>query len=666
MNPKRKSSIKGYLNKHFMLIVGFSFLVIFLVTFIIVERDMRNVKEQSIARIVNDGAQNLTAKIDCMFASAYTIAADEVIADPSIPFEEKRDKLVRYGEERNISSLGYISKEGYLISTDGFENDISERQYYKDLMAGGLYISYPQFNTATGKQIIFIGVPRYYNGEIVGAMTCCFDSSVLSELVAELNYMGEGRAYMISDTGLTIASYNLDDVLNNYNILEAAKEDASLEEAAIVHQRMINHESGSDYLNGNMLFYDKVRDGANWTVVLEIPKKLYFKEIYQLVIIFVMFTAIGLSIVAISSLMLGTKLGKRLKRLSASLEEVSTGNFLLEFDQVELENRDEIGDIYRSTRRTVTDIGHTLNSMKQITTELVSQTQLLNNTSENLESGTGSVTDSVLEISNGNNKQAGEINNIHVQMDIFRENVENADESITKVVGITSSVNDKLKTGNVEMGKLQKSFKEFNENFEEFRKIIGNMNESLNSITLITSSISEIADQTNLLSLNASIEAARAGEAGRGFSVVAQEISKLAEQCSISASEISNVIDVIIESGKQLIDSTSDMDQQMTQQNGIIIDTLEAFNILANDMNEMFPQIKAISEISHTNMETSQTIVKSIQTVDAISEELVATTHSVSEVSDSFVVSSKNVGDASKLIGEVSERLNNLAQKFNV
>lgn len=661
-----KRSIKSYLVKYFVLVVGLSFLAIFLFTFVKVAGDLSRVKSESISRIVSDGTETITARIDEMFACAKAIAADDVIANPDVPLESKIAKMTEYGEKLNIGSLGYISKEGYLTSTDGFENDISERQYYKDLMVDKPYISYPQFNTATGKQIIFIGVPRYFNGEIVGAMTCCFDSSVLSDLVNQLSYQGKGRSYMISDTGLTIASYNLDDVLNNYNILEAANEDASLEKAARIHQEMLDKESGNLVFEDNYLFYDKVRDGANWTLVFELPKRVYNQEVRNLISIFAVLMIVGTGIVVAVSVILGDRLGRRMNQLSQYLGQVATGDFTISIDQKEAEKPDEIGNIYRSLNQTVTDVGDALNSMKQITEELHSQVQLLNSTSGQLENGTEQVSDSVDEISSENTKQADEITIIHTEMTKFADNVEKVNENVKNVATISSSLGSKLDNGNKDMSNLKNSFGEFNEYFNRFRGIIENMNASLHSITMITTTISEIADQTNLLSLNASIEAARAGEAGRGFSVVAMEISKLAEQCSDSVNQISDVIGTILDSGNELINSTSVMDSQLNQQNEILSETLRAFNTLSQDLEEMFPMISVISAISKENLDASQIIGQSIANVNQISEVLVEKTHLVGETSDSFSNSSHDISDAAKELQEISSRMNGVAEHFMV
>lgn len=666
MKRTARRSIKSILIRNFSIGVSIAFILIFLATFTIVEKDIKNIKEQSISRMLADGADTITARIDIMFATAQTVAADPVVSNPNISFEDKRDILTQYAAERNIMSIGYISGEGYLTGTDGFENDISQKQYCIDLLKGIPYISHPQFNTVSQSQIIFIGVPRYYNGQIVGAMTCCFDSTVLSDLVEGLRYMEKGRAYMISDTGLTIASDNMDDVLNNYNILEAAAEDSSLAKAAEVSQYMIDTEKGITSLGSNLLFFDKVQDGANWTLVFEIPKSQFNSEIYTLMAVLIGLAVVGIIIIVAISFTVGSKLGNRLTKLSYHLEQVAHGDFTTQLEEKDSLQQDEIGDIYRNLSLTIRDIGKTLTGMKEVTSDLANQVAVLNKTSSILENGSLRVSDSVGDITAGNSEQASEITTINSEMEKFSVNVERINDDIGTVVEITSSANSKLSVGHADMNHLKDSFLKFNENFNDFRVMIEQMNESLHSINMITSTISEIAEETNLLSLNASIEAARAGDAGKGFGVVAMEIAKLAEQCGASVQEITQVVGDIIKSGSQLIDSTSVMDDQMKEQNQIITTTISSFDELAHEITEMSPQINSISHISKDNLDACQVIGKSIQNVSDISTEVLSTTLSVSDTSESFSNSSRDLGEASQKLQNISDELSRLAENFIV
>lgn len=366
-----RRTIKSKLVVSFVIAVGLSFLCTFLITFLIVRNDFNKVKEESISTIVNYGTANLTARIDEMFASAEAIAADDVIANPEVPLEDKIAKMDQYGEKLGLGgSLGYISEDGYLTSTDGYENDISQKQYCIDLFKEIPYISYPQFNTATGKQIIFIGVPRYYNGKLVGAMTCCFDSSVLSDLVADLSYIGEGHSYMISDTGLTISSDNIDDVLNNYNILEAAKEDSSLKGLADLHQTMIETEAGCLEFEGSYYFYDKVRNGVNWTLIFELPKSTFNSETINIATVFVASMIVTILIVIVISVIIGSALGKRMTKLNSRLKKIAKGDFTGSADEKESSKRDELGEIYLSLDQTHAQLKEDITTVVDISEDL--------------------------------------------------------------------------------------------------------------------------------------------------------------------------------------------------------------------------------------------------------------------------------------------------------
>lgn len=661
-----RKSIKANLVQSFSISICLCFLIIFGITFSIVKGDFTNVKENSIESVLDEASQNVTAEIKSMYSTAYAIASDYDIYTTKTGFADKKDKLIEYANTLGINSIGYITAEGYLTSTDGFENDISERQYYKDLMAGGKYISNPSFNTATNTQIIFIGVPLYENGKTVGAITCTFNSSYMSDIIAKFNYLGEGEAYMISNDGTVIASTDENLVLNSYNVITAADEDSSLKDSAALHQKMIDNDKGVDTFGNSYYVYNKVADSNDWTIVFKLSKAVFNSEVNGLITIFVIFGIVAILLVIALSFVIGSALGNRLLGLKNSLASVAEGNFNIEFSEKELKRKDEIGIIYNSLQSTINAIRSTLNGIKNITDELSGQITFLDSTSQALSSGTQTVSASLNEMQKGNSEQAHEIENINIEMEKFNVNAQTVDDNISNVVKTSMGATDKLRAGNTDIKNLQKSFTEFNDNFVSFRKIIEAMNNSLSSISTITSTIGDIAEQTNLLSLNASIEAARAGEVGRGFSVVAQEISKLADQCASSIDEINKVVVEITDNGHELIESTNGMDHEIASQTDIIKATLDSFNELSKFMDDMLPQIKAISNISKDNLNASRNIGDSLQTANAISEELVATTIEVGNTSENFTNSSSEVEEAANKILTLTDELTKLTGKFNV
>ncbi len=151
MKKHGSKSLKGFIVSRTVTLVACAFAAIFWITFMMVKDAIVNVKTQDLTLIVDDASERMTAQINSMYAMAQSIAADEDIYNPDITFEDKKDKLAEYAKTLNISSIGYITAQGQLTSTDGFKNDISSRQYFKDMMNGKNYISNPSFNTATQK-----------------------------------------------------------------------------------------------------------------------------------------------------------------------------------------------------------------------------------------------------------------------------------------------------------------------------------------------------------------------------------------------------------------------------------------------------------------------------------------------------------------------------------
>lgn len=146
-------------------------------------------------------------------------------------------------------------------------------------------------------------------------------------------------------------------------------------------------------------------------------------------------------------------------------------------------------------------------------------------------------------------------------------------------------------------------------------------NESAKRIRAAVELIAEIASQTNLLSLNASIEAARAGEAGRGFSVVASEIKKLAEQSNESSQEINSIVDELVKQAEITVEETASLVEQSRQQTALAENTHASFNELEHAINTVNGSTEKISEAISQIDAAKNSIVDTIESLSAISEE---------------------------------------------
>lgn len=204
-------------------------------------------------------------------------------------------------------------------------------------------------------------------------------------------------------------------------------------------------------------------------------------------------------------------------------------------------------------------------------------------------------------------------------------------ERINKSVGETT---EKVNTGILNMQKLSGSAKEVEENSRQVITHMEMLKETTGQVQGIIDIISGIAGQTNLLALNASIEAARAGEAGRGFAVVAEEINGLANQTKDSTQSIAQMVGTLREKASEAALAVARMAELNTQQNDIIFATGADFDVIHSavenvkrDMDEESEQIKKL-------VLANAQIVESIQTISAVSEEVMANTAQTQEVTE--------------------------------
>ncbi len=178
--------------------------------------------------------------------------------------------------------------------------------------------------------------------------------------------------------------------------------------------------------------------------------------------------------------------------------------------------------------------------------------------------------------------------------------------------------------------------------------------------------ISSIADETNLLSLNASIEAARAGEAGRGFAVVAAQIQKLAEQSNNSASEIDKIIHMLIEDSQKAVRTMNQVKEIMKNQSENVTKTGSVFTQVTEGINK---SISGVGEIAHKTAhldEARTSVVDIVQNLTAIAQQNAASTEETSaaviEVSDIM----NEISGNAKQLKEIAAVLENNMSSFRL
>lgn len=362
----------------------------------------------------------------------------------------------------------------------------------------------------------------------------------------------------------------------------------------------------------------------NLATQLSENQKVYMKEKRKEIDILVkdMQTFITLVIIGgfILSIVMPTILSRSIslpvRKLTVAIGQVAGGD--LQVEDVQVRNRDEIGEMAGAFNKMVKELKSIVASMRDSSTQLAVQAEQMSASSEESLASSEMVATTAEDNMQGTNQQVVIIEDSVNSMNEMAAAVGRITESNVDMLQSAETVNSLVQEGACSMNAVTKEMNNINATIQDSASIMEMMASHSSDIQRVTALITDISDQTNLLSLNAAIEAARAGEHGKGFAVVADEVRKLAEQSKRSASEIANMVCMIQDATKKGVES-------------IKIGTEKAVDGLVASENslQMFEQIKvAVGEVSE-RVESASIAIDEIQ---AMTEEVAAGSLSIKEI----------------------------------
>lgn len=240
-------------------------------------------------------------------------------------------------------------------------------------------------------------------------------------------------------------------------------------------------------------------------------------------------------------------------------------------------------------------------------------------------------TGAMQEISQGNNNNAENIEKQTVMTNNIQGMIEETKRMSDEMVGLSRQSAQAVEGGRESVQNLEENSRKAGEANRQVEESVRAFMQNVSEVQEIVAQIFTISDQTDLLALNASIESARAGEAGRGFSVVAEEIRKLAEETRVLTEKIEEIVAVLQNNADNAIEMVDNVLETAQEEHTLIENAHSSFNKIGTSMDNLNKNVQEIYGKIEEIMESNNVIVDSISQISAVSEEVAANTQQTVE-----------------------------------
>ena len=339
------------------------------------------------------------------------------------------------------------------------------------------------------------------------------------------------------------------------------------------------------------------------------------------------------------------------------LAKVAGGELTVSSDPKFQARNDELGDIYNISVQLQSSLRKIVNNIKVSAADLTVSADQLTGLAQGTKETVDGVYGSLEEITKGSATQADETGVARQNVDMIGEQITYITEEVDYLTQNAEQMSDAEKASEVIIGELNASNEETIASVTKVADQINALHDSIASIQSAITMIQNIADETDLLSLNASIEAARAGEAGRGFAVVALQISKLAEQSNTAAEEVEQIIAEIISESNKMVEVMEVVKVKMDQQQQKLDETKEKSNAVAVGVSRSLDNIESIRDKVDVLSESGDAIQDVVHNLASISEQNEASTQNT-------MSAARGMTDTMDTLELSSERLRLLAEKL--
>lgn len=330
------------------------------------------------------------------------------------------------------------------------------------------------------------------------------------------------------------------------------------------------------------------------------------------------------------------------------------------------ESNDEIGQLAFAFNKMSQQLHTLVEKTKNTSEQLLDSATNLSAISEETSASSEEVGRAITEIATGTQEQAHDLGDISRRVDLLSDSIETMEKQSKVMYDITKHAEQVSSEGIEIVLQLQQSNTDSLAASQEVSYEVKSLNSKINQITQVMETIGTIAEQTNLLALNASIEAARAGEYGRGFSVVADEIRKLAEQSKNAAHQVQGVVSAIVTETTKTVETVEGTMKTANKLNDDVVLTQSKFVQMSDSVKQITKSIMAVNKEMDVMTSYKNLMIEGIESASSVSEQTAASVQEIASSIDEQIKAIADVAIASEKLTELNFELNSLLERYTI
>ena len=432
------------------------------------------------------------------------------------------------------------------------------------------------------------------------------------------------------------------------------------------YQKIAAKFNSNDYdfttIDGNMTVFKEV-DGTDWVLVSYIPKSIVLAKLIRLRTIMIIVGIICIMLLCVLVERMTNVVVKPVKNMTKAITQMASGDFTV---SVNVKGNDEIAVMGQSIQKFIQAMHQMIAQIGDVSVRLKEQAVSSKNVSVEMNTAADIQSKSMRELNDTVDQLSLSVNEIAenvTQLAGVAAETKNDGDSVDIKMRETVEVSEK---GRMDMEHVSEALNNIELSIRSLEEAVNKVGSASKEIVDIIKLIGDIADETNLLSLNASIEAARAGEAGRGFAVVASEIGSLAKNSTESVEHITQLITEINKLVEDAVNQAGDSVGEIGDSAVLIHTAVDTFNTIFNNIkatNELMANV--VEKIGRVD-EVATNVAAICEEQAASSDEIMATSESMLGQADNISKNSGQVEISAKELAASAEQLSNQVQQFHI